>query len=105
MENVHRQDIRSAKKTKAAGPERVPTELLQVFPASFSELLYELFAEEARLRFVMKYWDFSILTLIYKNKFKLAVPTNHLPLRLFVIPRKMFEMGTTVRLLMGIPMN
>ena len=70
-------------------------ELLQMNPKAFAELLFELFAAGARLGCVMKDWDLSILIPIYKTKGMVAEPSNHRPLRLILILRKVFEMGTT----------
>ena len=103
MEKLFRKAIRKAKKGKAAGPDGVPMELLQICPAAFSELLFELFAAGARMRCVMKNWDFSILIPIYKKKGLIAVPANHRPLRLILSIRKIFEMGTTERLVRESP--
>jgi len=98
MEGIFLNAIRRAKKGKAAGPDGVPMELLQMSPFQFAELLYELFAAGARLRCVMKDWDLSILIPIFKKKGRMAEPSNHRPLRLILIMRKIFEMGTTTRL-------
>ena len=103
MEKIYRQAIRRAKKGKAAGPDGVPMEILQVCPAPFAEMLFELFAAGARLKCVMKDWDVSILVPIYKKKGLIAVPANNRPLRLILILRKIFEMGTTVRLVKECP--
>ena len=46
----------------------------------------------------MKDWDISILIPIFKKKGVVAVPANHRALQLILILRKIFEMGTTVRL-------
>ena len=95
MEDTFTKAIRRAKQGKAAGPDGVPMELLQMNPKAFAELLFELFAAGARLRCVMKDWDLSILIPIYKKKGMVAEPSNHRPLRLILILRKVFEMGTT----------
>ena len=98
MENIFAMAIRSAKKGKAAGPDGVPMELLKLCPLDFAELLFELFAAGGRLQCVMKDWDFSLLIPIYKGKGPASVPANNRPLRLILIIRKIYEMGTTVRL-------
>ena len=103
MEEIYRQAIRRAKKGKAAGPDGVPMELLQICPAAFAELMFELFAAGARLKCVMEDWDVSILVPIYKKKGLIAVPANNRPLRLVLILRKIFEMGTTVRMVRECP--
>ena len=72
--------------------------LLHLSPPIFAELLFELFAAGARLRCVMKDWDLSTLIPIFKKKGLLSEPANYRPLRLIPVIRKIFEMGTTVRL-------
>ena len=47
---------------------------------------------------VMRDWDLSTLIPIYKNKGLVVKPANHRPLRLILIVRKVFEMGTVARL-------
>ena len=98
MEAIFAEAIRKAKKGKAAGPDGVPMEILQMCPVSLAELLYELFAAGARLGCVMKDWDLSTLIPIYTNKGLVVEPAKHRPLRLILIVRKVFEMGTVARL-------
>lgn len=98
IEKLCRQAIRRANKRKAAGPEGVPMELLQICQAELAELLHEFFAAGARLQCFMKDLDFSIFIPIYKRKEKIAVPENHRLLRFIFILQKIFEMETTVRL-------
>ena len=61
MEDTYAEAIRKAKEGKAAGPDGVPMEILQMCPVTYAELLYELFAAGARLGCVMKEWDLSTL--------------------------------------------
>lgn len=78
-------------------------ELPRICPAAFAEHLFEIFGEGPRLKFVMRAWDFSILISIVKKKGLLAVPASHRPLRLILILGKIFEMGTTERLVKESP--
>ena len=51
----------------------------------------------------MRDWDLSTLIPIYKNKGLVVEPANHRPLRLILIVRKTFEMGTVARLVVEKP--
>lgn len=51
-------------------------EILQIFPAAFAGLLFELFSAGARMKCAMKNWDVSILILIYKREGFIAVPAR-----------------------------
>ena len=66
-------------------------------PGDFLKLLLELFSAGARLGCVMRDWDLSTIIPIYKNKGLVVEPANHRPLRLILIVRKGFEMGTLAR--------
>lgn len=69
----------------------MPVELLKIFPAAFSDLLFEFFDAGVRIKCVMKEWGVSTLIPIYKRKGRIAVAVNHRPLRLIFILRKTFR--------------
>lgn len=58
VEHIYLQLIRRAKKGKADGPDGIPMKLLQICPPAFAEILLDIFAAVARLKCVMKNWDF-----------------------------------------------
>lgn len=68
MQGIYRQAIREAQTGKAADPDKMPIELLQICPEEMAELLFELFAASARLECVVKGLDESIIISIYKKR-------------------------------------
>lgn len=98
MEEVYSQAICRAKKGKAAGPDGVPMELIQIYPTAFAEILFELFTDECRMKCFIKDWDVSISIPNHKKIWLIAVQPNNRPLRPIYILMKIFEMGMTVKM-------
>lgn len=84
--------IRKAKSGKAPGPDGVAMELFKIYPGTFANVLYELFAACARLVCVVAGWDESILIPLYK-KGLMELVKNYWPLRLILVLRTIFEMA------------
>lgn len=76
----------------------------QICSEVFAEILYELFADGSKMKYVMKACDVSIFIPMYKREEMIAVPANNRPLRFILILGKIIlEMGTAVKLVTECP--